>query len=238
MFNQHYLNPMFPPSKCQMQAGNEKRGIKWKREKKVVRDNNVGLAVKFDETSLDRKGHFLDQIVTPDERLAMQREFATLADEMSVTRRESELEFGSGQTLKDHAHGLANCKDANGDECLAFRRTASDRIVAENARGKTVKDLSRFWKYLGGRSPVDDDLNVDEHHVESPREHQKPRQGPHNQAKAYGETGLSSPTTDKQFFLVSRLSKPFAVIPGSNICRERSAFLVWFQVQSSLKKIC
>lgn len=181
MFNQHYLNPMFPPSKCQTQAGNEKGSIEWKREKKFVRDNNVGLAVKFDKTSLDRKGHFLDQIVTPDERLAMQREFATLADEMSVTRRESELEFGSGQTLKGHAHGLANCKDANGDECLAFRRTASDRIVAENARGKTVKDLSRFWKYLGGRSPVDDDLNVDEHHIESPR---KPRQGRHNQAKA------------------------------------------------------
>ena len=189
MFNQHYLNPMFPLSKCQTQAGDEKRGIK------SARDNKVDIAVKFDKLSLDRKGHFLDQIVTPDEKLAMQREFATVADEMSIIRRESELEFGNGQILKDAAYGLANCKDANGDECLAFRRTASDRIVAENARGKTVKDLSRLWKYLGGRSPVDDDLKADRHHNESLREHRKHRQGRHNRGKANSESGLVLPLT-------------------------------------------
>ena len=191
MFNQHYLNPMFPLSKCQTQAGYGKSGIKWKRERKAARDNKVDVAVKFDEPSLDWKGHFLDQIVTPDERLAMQREFATVADEMSVIRRESELEFGSGQILKDPMRGLAKCKDANGDECLAFRRTASDRIVAENARGKTVKDLSRFWKYLGGKSPVDDDVRAHGHDNGSPQEHRKHRQNRHSQGKANSERDSS-----------------------------------------------
>ena len=191
MFNQHYLNPMFPLSKCQTQSGSGKSGIKWKRERKAARDNKVDVPVRFDEPSLDWNGHFLDQIVTPDERLAMQREFATVADEMSVIRRESELEFGSGQILKDPMHGLAKCKDANGDECLAFRRTASDRIVAENARGKTVKDLSRFWKYLGGKSPVDDDPKSHEHNIGSPQEHRKHRQHRNNQGKANCERDSS-----------------------------------------------
>ena len=197
MLNQHYLNPMFPPSKCQTQAGYGKGGIKWKRERKAVKDDTVDVAIKFDEPALDWKGHFLDQIVTPDERLAMKREVATVVDDMSIIRRESELEFGSGQILKDPMHGLANCKDANGNECLAFRRTTSDRIVAENARGKTVKDLSRLWKYLGGKSPMDDDLQADGHNNGCSQEHRKHRQNRHTQGKANGGLGLVLPPTSK-----------------------------------------
>ena len=195
MLNQHYLNPMFPPSKGQTQAGYGRGGIKWRRERNAARDNQVDVAVKFDEPALDWKGHFLDQIVTPDERLAMQREFATVVDDMSIIRRESELEFGSGQILKDPMHGLADCKDANGNGCLAFRRTASDRIVAENARGKTVKDLSRLWKYLGGKSPVGDELKADGQNNGCAQEHRKDRQNCHTQGKANGGLGLVLPLT-------------------------------------------
>ena len=195
MLNQHYLNPMFPPSKGQTQAGYGRAGIRWKGERKAARDDKDDVAVKFDEPAFDWKGHFLDQIVTPDERLAMQREFATVVDEKSIIRRESELEFGSGQILKDPMHGLADCKDANGNECLAFRRTASDRIVAENARGKTVKDLSRLWKYLGGKSPVDDELKADGQDNGCAQEHRKDRQNRHTRGKANGGLGLVLPLT-------------------------------------------
>ena len=163
MLNQHYLDPMFPLSKGQKHADMEKKGIKWKSGvKSYSHENNVGD--KFDE-------HFLDRIVTPDERLAIKRDFTAIA-EMGIARRESGLKFGSGQVFKD-ANGLTNGKDDKGDESLTFGRTASDRLMAEEARGKTVKKLSRLWKYLGGKSPMDHDHTENGYHEEHSHEHRK-----------------------------------------------------------------
>lgn len=140
MFNQHYIDPMFPLSTCQKQAMKEKRSILskcWERVAGHPGDHSGGKS----------NGLFLDQIVKTDGRLSIQREYTVIA-EMGVMRRESGLEFGNGQVLRD-------CEDANGDGFMTFLRTASDRVVVEEARDKTVKDLSRLWKYLGGKSPMD-----------------------------------------------------------------------------------
>lgn len=224
MLNQHYLDPMFPPSNSQKQAAKEKKGMRWKPAEKINGRNRDNVADKPDE-------NFLDRIVTPDEKLAMQRDFTAIV-EMGVVRRESGLEFGSGQVLKG-AHGLANDQDVNGDECLMFKKTTSDRIVAEEARGKTVKELSRLWKYLGGKSPMDHDHIEDGYHDKPPHERRKNRHGHHNQGKADQESGDGtvleqqrspisplfdrqkspfphpSPTTDEQVFHVSSFSDPF-----------------------------
>ena len=178
MLNQHYLDPMFHLSNDQNEAAKERKSIRWKPEKRSIGHNEDYIGDKFGEL-------FLDRIVIPDEQLAVRRDFTAIA-EMGIVRRESGLEFGSGQVIKD-ACGPANYKDANGDECLTFRRTASDRVVAEKARGKTVKDLSRLWKYLGGKSPMDRDHSQDAYHKESPHEHRKKRHDHHNQRKADSE---------------------------------------------------
>lgn len=223
MLNQHYLDPMFPLSKGQKQADTEKNGIKWKSGVKFD-GHNENVGDKFDE-------NFLDRIVTPDERLAMQRDFTAIA-EMGIVRRESGLEFGSGQVFKD-ANGLTNGKDAKGDECLTFRRTASDRLVAEEARGKTVKELSRLWRYLGGKSPVDHDHTEDGYHKEHSHEHRKQNHSRYKQWSTEQKLGNGSvleqqkspispvfdsrkspfprpsPTTAEQFVHVSGFSEPF-----------------------------
>ena len=224
MLNQHYLDPMFPLSNGQKQAAKEGKGIKWKPAGKINGRKGDNVADKSDEL-------FLDRIVTPDEKLAMQRDFTAIA-EMGVVRRESGLEFGSGEVLKG-AYGLANDQDVNGDECLIFKRTTSGQIVAEEARGKTVKELSRLWKYLGGKSPMDHDYIEDGYYDKPPHERRKNRHGHHNQRKADQELGdgtvleqqqspisalfdcqkspfpRPSPTTDEQVFHVSRSSDPF-----------------------------
>lgn len=188
MLNQHYLDPMFPISKRQKQGAKEKKGIKWEAEGKNAGHNEDNAGDKLDKL-------FLDQIVTPDERLAMRRDFTAIA-ELGIMRRESGLEFGSGQVLKD-AYGLANSQDANDDECLTFRRTASDRVVAEEARGKTVKDLSRLWKYLGGVSPMDQDQHEDGHHPEPPHEHPKHRHAHHTHRQIDPDSGDVTPVLDQ-----------------------------------------
>lgn len=222
MLNQHYLDPMFPMAEGQKQAAKEKPGMKWKSEREIAGRNEEFVGDRFDEP-------FLGRIVTPDEKLAMQRDFTKLF-EMGAVRRESGLEFGSGQVLKD-TYGLNNRKDAKVDECLTFKRTASDRVVAEEARGKTVKDLSRLWKYLGGNSPMDRNYGEDGYPGELPHEHRKNRHDHSKSGKADRASGDGpllelqktrtslvfepphssfphpSPTSDEQSFYVSSLSK-------------------------------
>ena len=234
MLNQHYLDPMFPLVEGRKQAAKEKPGMKWKSEREIAGRSEESVGDSFDEP-------FLGRIVTPDEKLAMRRDFTKIF-EMGAVRRESGLEFGSGQVLKD-TYGLNNCKDAKGDECLTFKRTASDRVVAEEARGKTVKDLSRLWKYLGGNSPMDRNYSEDGYPGELPHEHRKNRHDHNNSGKADQVSGDGpllelqktrtslvfepphssfphpSPTSDEQSFYVSSLSK--------SILRECSGDLSW-----------
>lgn len=160
MFNQHYLKPMFPPSKVQRLAMKGKKNVKWKFEGKIAGHDSDRIGDDSDEP-------FLDRIVTTDEKLALRRDFTELA-EINTMRRDSGIEFGDGQVLKD-------CGDANNDGCLTFLRTASDRILVEAAKDKTVRELSRLWKYLGGRSPKDHDRNEAGYPYGAPQENPQDR---------------------------------------------------------------
>ena len=179
MFNQHYLNPMFLSSTRQTRApvGKKGRSLRFEEEATGHKEN--------DSTDLS-DDHFLDRIVSPDKKLATRRD-STVIEELGIMRRESGLEFGSGQVLKDScgpndaSQSQHACGD-DADECLTFVRTASDRIVAEEASGKTVKDLSRLWRYLGGNSP-------DDHHDQvSGKKHDDeiPRRGSSNSKRRHG----------------------------------------------------
>ena len=174
MFNQHYLDPMFPLPNGQSQAMKGEKTIRWKPRREVAGHNNDHARQNYEET-------FLDRTVTPDEKLGVRRECTVLA-EMGIMRRESGLEFGDGQLVKDSC-GLAKRKDSIGDEFLTFVRTGSDRVVAEEARGKTVKELSRLWKYLGGKSPKDHDQIRDGYHDGPPNEDRKNRHDSDDQRK-------------------------------------------------------
>ena len=174
MFNQHYLNPMFLPSKCQNQASEETNAKNWKFGGKAVDDNEYHVGDKFEKS-------FLDRSVSLDEKLAIRRD-STIIEEAGNIRRESGLEFGSGQVLKG-TQELSNDAHATENECVVFFKTPNDRIVAEEVRGKTVKHLSRLWKYLGGKSPEDDDHKGEGFDTETHREHHKHRLNPDDQRK-------------------------------------------------------
>lgn len=208
MFNQHYLDPMFPLSRCEKQAAEEKRGIKWKSGGKSPNVSEDNAKDHFDEL-------FLDRIVTPDERLAMRRDFTKIV-ELGIVRRESGLEFGSGQVLK--------AKDANGDGCLTLKRTTSDRIVAEEARGKTVRELSRLWKYFEGRSPIDHDHDEYRDHDEPhPRER---RNNQHYQRKFNQESGNGAAFEPQKRSTSFAFDRPKSPVPDSSPTAEERSFHV------------
>lgn len=99
--------------------------------------------------STQRPGEcFLDTVIRIDEELCMKRENFAFA-EMGIMRRESGVEFGDGNVFKG---GAIKGTKLTGD-VVAFKRTDTGRLMAEEAKGKTVRELSRFWRYRGGKSP-------------------------------------------------------------------------------------
>ena len=92
---------------------------------------------------------FLDHQVKVDRKLTMNKENVAIS-RIGVMGSESGLEFGNGQVIHDGAgviHGHAD------DTVMAFGRTNSGRVLSEEAQGKTVRELSRLWRYEGGQSP-------------------------------------------------------------------------------------
>lgn len=98
----------------------------------------------FPETDLKEpalQDSFLDQVVDVDEETIRRRD----ATALDIQRRESGLLFGDGERLADGGE--------EGPAVISFSRTSSGRLMVEEARGKTVRQLSRLWRYEGGRSP-------------------------------------------------------------------------------------
>ena len=96
-----------------------------------------------------QSGSFLDRQVKVDKKLAMKRENVAIS-KMGVMRRESGLEFGNGQVIHDGASVIHGRSD---NTVMTFGRTSSGGLLSEEAQGKTVRELSRLWRYQGGQSP-------------------------------------------------------------------------------------
>ena len=129
LFNQHYMDAMFPlPG----------------------------------ETTQSLPEIFLERFAEVAEKLAMKRE-STAVGNVGAMRRESGLEFGDGQVIYDgldmmngqypNASGTNDPRRISDNTVMTFARTTTGRLLAEEAQGKTVRELSRLWRYQGGRSP-------------------------------------------------------------------------------------
>lgn len=121
MFNQHYLDAMFP----------------------------------LDHALV---GTFLDQVVDVDEKLALRRESKAL-QQVSAMRRESMKQLPNGEVLdwgdldRIPVDLIVNGEAPSGSENLLINFVNSQ--TGSDARGKTVRQLSRLWKYVNGGNPAD-----------------------------------------------------------------------------------
>ena len=97
------------------------------------------------------KGHelsepFLDRVVDVDEITVARRETVVM-EELDRIRS------GEGLELGDREHVEGGSKNDSG--IMVFARTSTGKLMADNAHGKTVRQLSRLWRYQGGRTPYD-----------------------------------------------------------------------------------
>ena len=96
------------------------------------------------ETTNGQSGCLLDDVVHVDEGTVDRREAVAVEDHV-LGRNDSGLRFGTGERIADGGE--------TGPEVLTFDRTESGRLIVEEARGKTVRELSRLWQYQGGKCP-------------------------------------------------------------------------------------
>ena len=101
------------------------------------------------------QNNFLDRVVKVEKKLVMKRE-STAISNVSDMRSRSVLEFGDGEAMPEVQmlpDGNTEGPVGNGDSVLTFARTDSGQLLAEKAQGRSVRELSRLWQYMGGKSP-------------------------------------------------------------------------------------
>ena len=100
---------------------------------------------------------FLDRVVKVDKKLSFNRDQTAFKD-VRIMRRESEseLRFGNGEEIPVETPLMVPDRNLEGG-VMTFARTDSGRLMAEQAEGKSVRELSRLWMYQGGFSPEDHD---------------------------------------------------------------------------------
>ncbi|KAI4119253.1 MAG: hypothetical protein LQ338_007304 [Usnochroma carphineum] len=135
MFVEHYIDPIFSPPEYA-------KGNKVKPAIKVAYGSTNGHAVE------EAADSYLDAIVDLDTETQMKRK--KNSGLMSLVR-------GKNRRIS----AVLDARSANGIGVHAANGTVNsvedgqNVIIAAPARGKTVKELSRLWKYLGGASPED-----------------------------------------------------------------------------------
>ena len=151
MFCQHYLGPMFGPASSSSS-----------RAPFLVREVEKVLSVMKEKTK-NEDVCFLDQRVNIDYKLATEREFVA-AEFAGIRRRRSSkasslaeggeekeeeaVQFGDGEWVPTRTV-VKGEERAGGEEGPVFG------FVGDGSRRKTttVREASRLWRYMGGRTP-------------------------------------------------------------------------------------
>ncbi|KAL8854491.1 MAG: hypothetical protein Q9221_000762 [Calogaya cf. arnoldii] len=149
MFVDHYLDPIFPIRKNRdlpKAAVNAKKGQangNGDANGQILTDGNGHIEEAFS---------YLDAIVDVDEAIPRKRRntaplkpLANLKDQKNygtIQNHHVPASTANG-TAKPSSRGIVDGFDVIGDEVL----------MEQAARGRTVKELSRLWRYLGGSSP-------------------------------------------------------------------------------------
>ncbi|KAL8861605.1 MAG: hypothetical protein Q9178_002130 [Gyalolechia marmorata] len=152
MFVDHYLDPIFPSSK----NPNSKAVAKGKKGQANGNGVANGQRVTNGNGHLEEGLSYLDAIVAVDETIPLKRQNSARL-KLLVSKKGS---MNSGVVHNHPAAALANGNDVVDDDGIAdgFEPIGGDLLMQRAARGKTVRELSRLWLYLGGRSPEEPGL--------------------------------------------------------------------------------
>ncbi|KAL9031201.1 MAG: hypothetical protein Q9180_006825 [Flavoplaca navasiana] len=149
MFVDHYLDPIFPLTK----RGDAKAIVK---AKKSQANGNGDASGHNNETTngtehLEDGRSYLGAIVEVDEAIPLKRRSTTPMKPLVRT----EDRKGNDMPESTTATTNGNSRPKNYSIVDGFDAIGGDKLMLQAARGKTVKELSRLWRYLGGNSPAE-----------------------------------------------------------------------------------
>ena len=108
-----------------------------------------------EENSHWLRNSFLDRITLVDQIIAIDRDKEANSS-LAGANTSGGLEFGDGEVVPEPKRLPSADRGGSAEkmgDVLTFARSDSGHLSLELARGKTVRQLSRLWRYQNGRSP-------------------------------------------------------------------------------------
>ncbi|KAL8784899.1 MAG: hypothetical protein Q9213_003712 [Squamulea squamosa] len=148
MFVEHYLDPIFP-----MAQHHSPKAVT-----KVKKGHPNGNGDANGQTVTNGNGHlveealsYLDAIVDVDDTIPLKRRNSAPLKPLTQNKHRKNAENAQSH----HTLVLATGNGMVNDHGVVdgFEAIGGDVLMEQAARGKTVKELSRLWLYLGGSSP-------------------------------------------------------------------------------------
>ncbi|KAL9602754.1 MAG: hypothetical protein Q9219_001597 [cf. Caloplaca sp. 3 TL-2023] len=137
MFVDHYLNPIFPVPTKPTSA----------KSRIVAVNGRQHGEVEVDGHRAEEAGGYLDAVVhLDDETTAQHQDFRARLRAKPQSKMVSGLQTPIVNGVNGRYGTLEGAASSDGNGNIN---------ILEQGRGKTVKDLSRLWKYLGGAEPED-----------------------------------------------------------------------------------
>lgn len=145
MFIDHYLDPIFPLEEQKKNTAKQPAGGKKGFTNAVNGDDANGHRAE------EEADNYLGAIVDVDTETEIKRR--VMVRRKSLVSNEAAAAAGTN----DHHQATAMNGSAIGGTYGTINGMANEErmVVAVPARGKTVRELSRLWKYLGGEVPED-----------------------------------------------------------------------------------
>lgn len=130
MFVEHYLDPIFPLRK----PHGAKAAVNGVQRQANGQSRTNGTVDVINER-VEEARSYLDAIVDLDETVPLKR--CKSGPSKPLVQIKGRRDYGTAGQVMVSGYGTKE----------------EDVVMAQQARGKTVKELSRLWLYLGGSSP-------------------------------------------------------------------------------------
>ncbi|KAL8766979.1 MAG: hypothetical protein Q9209_006391 [Squamulea sp. 1 TL-2023] len=148
MFVEHYLDPIFPIAKHHSP----------KAITKVKKGHANGNDDVNGQTVVNGNGHlveeapsYLDAVVDIDDTIPLKRQNSAPLKPLAQNNHRNNAE--NAQSHPTPTLAIGNGMGTGHGVADGFGVIGGDVLMQQAARGKTVKELSRLWMYLGGSSP-------------------------------------------------------------------------------------
>ena len=153
MFVDHYLGPIFPVRK----RGNSKASTKTNQDQ--ANGNGYANGHHSERTNenmhLEEALSYLNSTVDVDEGIPLKRRNTQPLKPLARTKDRKNNGTSQVKPVSTTVKPNSNTTPQNQSIVDGFDAIGNDALMEQAARGRTVKELSRLWRYLGGNSPAE-----------------------------------------------------------------------------------